>query len=217
MPYRWFLSLALGVSLALGCTTPAPLAEEVTGSDEPLVYLRAEADRALFLEREVERLHRDLETAEEALVAIESGLRSNYNRATAVSALAEARISLQRAQAELPYLPDVVAEAQGKLEKADSQLAEGHLGAAICFATRAHRIAQSAIDDARDASGRPDVHFIAGSRVHLREGPSLEYAIAGLLHRGTPVFPERSHDDWLLLRTVRGRVGWVQASLVSKR
>ncbi|MGI9431262.1 MAG: SH3 domain-containing protein [Myxococcota bacterium] len=213
--------LALVLTLALGCATPPnepsePIAKAtVTTPDESLVYLRAEADRAIFLEREVERLRDDLEAAEEALIAVESGLNSSYTRATAVSALAEARISVQRAEAELPYLPEVVAEAHGKLEKADSQLAEGHLGAAICFATRAHRISQSAVDDALEASGQPDVRFIAGNRVNLREGPSTEHAVAGQLHRGTPVFPERAREDWLLLRTVRGRVGWVHAPLVS--
>jgi hypothetical protein len=221
MPNSLRFPLALAFSLALGCATPpaepAPEREQAAGPDESVIYLRAEADRALFLEREVERLHRDLEAAEEALVAIESGLRSSYNRATAVSALAEARISLQRAEVELPYLPEVVSEARGKLEQADSQLAEGHLGAAICFATRAQRIAQSAVDDARSATEDPDAHFIAGSRVNLREGPSLEHAIAGQLHRGTPVFPEAEREEWLLLRTVRGRVGWVHASLVSGR
>lgn len=217
MRSRLLYPIVLG--LALACATPPekePLLSGAAPPDEALIYLRAEADRALFLDREVERLRRDLDAAEEALVAIESGLRSSYNRATAVSALAEARISLQRAEAELPYLPEVVDQARGKLARADSQLAEGHLGAAICFATRAQRIAQSAVDDARDASGRPDAHFIAGSRVNLREGPSLEAAIAGQLHRGTPVFPERARDDWLLLRTARGRVGWVHASLVAK-
>ena len=212
------LPTALGLALALGCasTRQSPNETAEMGPDESLVYLRAEADRALFLDREVERLRRDLESAEKALVAVESGLGSSYTRATAVSALAEARISLQRAEAELPYLPEVVAEARAKLERADSQLAEGHLGAAIFFATRAQRIAQSAVDDARDASQRPDAHFISGDRVNLREGPSLGHAVAGQLHRGTPVFPERSRDEWLLLRTVRGRVGWVHASLVSE-
>jgi len=211
------LSFALALILALGCTTTPEepsIAAPVT-PDESRVYLRAEADRALFLEREVERLRDDLESAEEALIAIESGLNSSYTRATAVSALAEARISVQRAEAELPYLPEVVAEAHRKLTKADSQLAEGHLGAAICFATGAHRISQNAVDDARKAAGQPEVRFIAGSRVNLREGPSTEHAIAGQLHRGTPVFPERARADWLLLRTAQGRVGWVHTPLVS--
>lgn len=208
-------SFALALILALGCaTTPEEPSITVT-PDESLVYLRAEADRALFLEREVERLRDDLESAEEALIAVESGLNSSYTRATAVSALAEARISVQRAEAELPYLPEVIAEAHRKLTKADSQLAEGHLGAAICFATGAHRISQSAVDDARKAAGQPDVRFIAGTRVNLREGPSTEHAIAGQLQRGTPVFPERARAEWLLIRTVQGRVGWVHAPLVS--
>jgi hypothetical protein len=217
MPKRFFCPIVL--ALALGCSTvpeAEPSVSDAAETDETLIRLRAEADRALFLDREVERLRRDLEAAEDALVAIESGLRSSYNRATAVSALAEARISLQRAEAELPYLPEVIDEARGKLEKADSQLGEDHLGAAIFFATRAQRITQSAVDDARGASDRPDAHFITGSRVNLREGPSLEHTIAGQLHRGTPVFPERARDDWLLLRTVRGRVGWVHTSWVAK-
>jgi hypothetical protein len=221
MPIRCRALFPVCLAMSLGCAStreqaPEPDRTAAQADAEALVYLRAEADRAIFLEREVERLRRDLEAAEEVLVAVESGLASSYTRATAVSALAEARISLQRAEAELPYLPDVVTQARGKLEQADSQLAEGHLGAAICFATRAQGIAQGALDDASGASRNPDAYFVSGARVNLREGPSLEHGVVSIVHRGLPVFPVREEGEWLLVRTVRGRVGWVHASLLAR-
>src|SRR5262245_42254894 len=62
------------------------------------IYRQAQAERIRTLEREVARLRADLDEAESAMVAIESGLRGPQTRADAVSALAEARISVERAR-----------------------------------------------------------------------------------------------------------------------
>jgi len=58
------------------------------------------------------------------------------------------------------------------------------------------------------------VRRISAGRVNLREGPSLEHGVLTVLGRGTPVFPERSEAEWMLVRTSGGRAGWVHASLV---
>jgi hypothetical protein len=105
----------------LACAAP-PSAEPPTSSEPTIgedVYRRAESDRAGRLQQEVDRLRDDLRRAEEALVAVESGLRSRNGRADAVSSLAQARIEVERASQEAPWRGSEITEARAKLDEAD--------------------------------------------------------------------------------------------------
>ena len=59
-----------------------------------------------------------------------------------------------------------------------------------------------------------DRRFVHGALVNLRAGPSLDYRVIDRLPKRTPVFPERSHRDWKLVRTPSGQVGWVHDALL---
>jgi hypothetical protein len=181
---------------------------------ESEVYARAQAERTEFLGREVDRLHADLQQAERSIVDLESGLRGLHTRADAVSAVAEARISLDRVGRRVPWQHQRVAEARAKLEEADRQLATDHLGAAIFFASRAQRITES-LQAEIDQVAKWDVHRVTrGDRVNLRSGPSRESKIVGVLARQMPLYPERELSDWTLVRTPEGRIGWVHRTLL---
>lgn len=212
------LAPALALVSVLACATPRPVAVVAPAPlpappDDRHVYEQAERDRARLLEREVERLVTDLEAAEQALVSAESGLRGEASRADAVSTLAGARIQVDRARQEAPW-QETLAEATEKLEEAQSQIEAERFGAAIFFARRAERIAGRAQEEAGLAQRDEGARRIAGDRVNLREGPSTGDGVIAVLGRGTPVFPEREQAEWLLIRTARGRVGWIHASLV---
>jgi hypothetical protein len=208
--------LLLGACL-LGCQTgggacPPEAASPVIGSD---VYRRAHVSRSEFFEREVERLRADLRQAEESIVAMESGLRGFQSRADAVSALAEARIALDRVERKVPWRQDQVNEARGKLAEAANQLERGHVGSAVFFASRAERITNNLVDEARQVEQWSDRRLVdGGAFVNLRAGPSLDYRVIDQLPKRTPVFPERTHQDWKLVRTPAGQVGWVHESLL---
>jgi hypothetical protein len=178
------------------------------------VSRRSEGERLDRLEREIERLRADLEKAEDALATPESGPRGTPLQADAVSTLAEARIEVDRAEQEVPWRAGTAAEARSKLDEAERQLAEGRSGSAVLFASRATRIATALRAEARRVEGTPEVRFIQGRRVNLRSAPSSQAAVKTVLSGGLPVFPERAEKDWLRVRTVSGRVGWVHASLV---
>jgi hypothetical protein len=175
-------------------------------------YRRAEAERVDFFEREVERLRADLQQAEESLVAMESGLRSFQSRAEAVSALAEARITLERVGPRVPWRRERVEEAHSKLAEASRQLQSGHVGSAMFFASRAQRITESLQAEVRQVAGWSQKSFVAGDAVELHTAPSAEADVVHTLVAHTPVFPERSRSDWTLVRTPSGRIGWVRAS-----
>lgn len=193
---------------------PAP---EPTPRIDPEVYQRAEVERSEFFEREVERLRADLRQAEESIVALESGLRDFHSRADAVSALAEARIALERVSRSVPWRTERVREARDKLDEAGRQLEAEHVGAAVFFVSRARRITRTLRAEARQVALWSERRVIRAERVHLRAGPSTEHRVVETLRRETPVFPERTVEGWTLVRTPDGRVGWVHASLLGRR
>ncbi len=159
----------------------------IEGPFDAASYRRAEAERIEFFEREVERLRADLRQAEESLVAMESGLRGFQSRADAVSALAEA----------------------------SRQLQSGHVGSAVFFASRAQRITQNLQAEVRQVAGWSQRSLVLEDEVELRTAPSGEADVVDRLVADTPVFPERSRNDWTLVRTPSGRIGWVHASRLS--
>src|SRR5262245_63385813 len=146
-PRALLLVLCLG---ALGCEgigpslgrpwgkqTPPPPSVAETEHPEVEIYRRAEAERVEFFERELARLREDLARAEASIVAIESGLRGAQTRADAVSAVAEARIAVDRVSRQVPWRQERVQEAESKLQEARRQLDAEHIASAIFFASRA--------------------------------------------------------------------------------
>ena len=217
-----YVALLAAAALAAGACGPFRMriddvSEQVVPAPpiESEVYERAEMERIEFYEREVERLHADLRQAEESLVAMESGLRGFQSRADAVSAVAEARIALERVGPRVPWRHEQVSEARGKLEEASRQIEEGHVGSAVFFASRAHRITESLREEAGQVDAWQDKRIVLGVMVNLRAGPSTHHRVVGVLGEETPVFPERHAGSWTLVRTPRGRVGWVHASLLT--
>jgi deoxyribodipyrimidine photolyase len=135
-------------------------------------YRRAEAERVEFFERQVERLRADLRQAEESLVAMESGLRGFQSRADAVSALAEARIALERVRPRVPWRRDRVEEAQTKLVEASRQLQAGHVDSAVFFSSRAQRIAENLQAEVRQVASWSQKSLVLGDGLELRTAPS---------------------------------------------
>ena len=218
-------ALALAASLTLaGCALFAPPPPPPPPAPEPMpervdvaVYRRVATERAELLERENERLRADLRAAEETLLAVESGMRGTQRRAEAVSVLAEARIQVDRAAQRAPWRASTAAEARKKLEEADRQLADGHLGSAIFFVSRATRIAAGLDAEADLVARSPGTRSVKPRRANLRAEPSTESAVLDVLPGQLPVFVEATEGEWVLVRTVSGQVGWLRADLLATR
>jgi hypothetical protein len=210
----------LAALLLSACARPpaaVPSAAAIPSPPPPEVYRRADDDRVKALEREQERLREDLRAAEEALVAIESGMRGSLTRAQAVSGLAEARIQVDRAAQRSPWRAATLVEARAKLDEAERQLAQGHIGSTIFFVSRASRIAATLLAEASQVEKNPATRFVRAGRVNLRSAPTLESPVVAVLPAGLPVFPESEHAGWMLVRTASGDVGWVHAPLLRGR
>jgi hypothetical protein len=196
---------------------PPAAADAETPAADAAVYRRADADRLKLLELEVERLRADLRAAEETLMAVDSGLRRAQTRAEAVSRLAEARIRVDRAGESAPWRQDSVAEARQKLDEAERELAADHVGSAVFLVSRAARIAETLIAEAELAAREASTRYVGGARVNLRAEPTTDAAVVAVLPRELPVFPEAESGEWLLVRTVTGKVGWIHAPLLRAR
>jgi hypothetical protein len=216
----WRPALGLGACLLLtGCALPAPPPAPAPPPErvDVAVYRRVATQRVELLERENERLRADLRSAEQTLLAVESGMRGTQRRAEAVSMLAEARLKVDRAARRAPWRAGTAAEAREKLDEAERQLADGHLGSAIFFVSRAKRIAAGLDAEADLVARSPGVRSVKPRRANLRAEPSTESAVVDVLPARFPVFVEATEGEWALVRTVSGRVGWVREDLLAAR
>jgi len=205
---------------SLGEAEPPAAATDAAAADsarDAEIFREAQREQIHALEREVTRLRAELHEAEAAMVSIESGLRGAQTRADAVSALAEARIAVERARASAPWRRAEIAELTDKLEEAERQFQSGNAGSAVFFASRAKRVANALAEEARRSAGASGTRRIAAARANLRAGPSTTDAVLAVLSQSTPVLPQRSSGEWVLVRTPDGDAGWVHASLLDAR
>lgn len=193
-----------------------PVPVSATYSDGELVR-RAETDRLSALEREVERLKMDLERAEDALIAVESKLRTGHSRAAAVSALAEAHMQLNRASRVAPWQSKTISEARDKLKIAQKHIDEGYFGTAVFFVYRANRMVEDLRYEASIIENSTQAMFINRPKVNLRSGPSTHTEVLRILVEGTPVVKEKQMKEWVLVRTLGGAVGWIHRTLLTSK
>ncbi|MFZ0487250.1 MAG: SH3 domain-containing protein [Arenicellales bacterium] len=214
------LGAVLCASLAACAEAPAKPPSQ-TDEEPPAVEAefvhKADEERVRALEREVDRLKADLVRAEDALVTVESRLQSSYSRANTVSSLAEAHMQLNKASGIAPWQSHKIEEAQHKLDIAQKQIDNEYFGAAMFFIYRANRIVEELNYEVKLVETTPQTMFINRPRVNLRSGPSTEDEVLTVLAKGAPVIRETRQDDWILIRTLTGFVGWVYHSLVTSK
>ena len=211
---------AAGCLLLASCGAVPPKPSPDAGQPpeiEPDVVQRMDDKRIQALEREVKRLKTDLLRAEHALVAVESRLESSYSRANAVSSLAEAQMQLNKASRVAPWRSRKIEQARDKLAVAQKHIDNEYFGAAMFFVYRANRIVEELNHEARIVEATPEAMFINGTRVNIRSGPSTDDEILAVLGQGTPVIRETHQDNWVLVRTLTGMLGWVHESLVTNK
>jgi hypothetical protein len=170
---------------------------------------KANVARIEQLDTEIERLQSDLAQAEKTLITAESSLTGAHTRAQAVRAIAEARAQIEHAELEAPWRAREAGEARRKLEEADRHLRADRFGASILFASRAKRVANDIKAEARAVRTGKQAKQIGARSVRLRAHATSKSKLIETLDPRTPVFPEKVHGKWVLVRSLSGKVGWV--------
>ncbi len=173
---------------------------------------KASVARIAQLEGELERFKSDLDQAEKALITAESSLTGAHTRAQAVRAIAEARTQIENAELDAPWRKAEAQDARRKVEEADRQLRAKRFGASILFASRAKRIARGLAAEARSVRISKKAKQTGSRPVRLRARASSKSKLIATLQSHTPVFPEKVHGSWVLVRSLSGTVGWVPTS-----
>lgn len=168
------------------------------------------------LARDAERLRADIRDAEQALVSLESGLKGMHTRADAVSALADARILVDRAAQQAPWRRDSIERAREKLAEAERHIEEDYLGSAVFFTARGRRLAEEVLAQAQALREDDSTLFVRPDRANVRLQPSVEAEVVVVLQRGTPVTVRGREDGWAQIVTRDDSGGWIFGRLLSE-
>jgi hypothetical protein len=190
--------------------------EALLAAEQAELFRQAETDRAKHLSSEIARLQTDLETAESALVEVESGIAGSNGRADAVSSLAVTRIQVERAASRGPWREVDIAGAREKLEEAERQVDEGRFGTALFFVYRARRVAEGVLAEATQVMEAGNARLIRAKRVNLRVGPATDETVLSVLHADTPVVPQAREGDWALVQVTGGAAGRLHVSFLGE-
>lgn len=230
-------TVLLAVTLLAGCASQPQTADKASDSDyvprERLETVQTELEAAqreiarLRLQlaqeqqrnerslRNTERLRADIRDAEEALVTLESGLKGLHTRADAVSALADARIVVTRAARQAPWRKSSIELAREKLAEAERHIEEEYFGSAVFFTVRGRRIAEEALELARELRKDPSARFVRVNRANVRAGSSTDTPVVTVLEQGTPVHARGEDRDWIQIVTPDDQGGWIHGNLLT--
>ena len=200
--------------------TNSRLKEEIESSKLDLARKNADIKNrdqlVKLLEGEVASLKSDLEYVEKQFVSFERRLTRKETKASAVSAVADVRILIDKMRAEPGAEVDAetLVEVEEKLATASQLTEKRNYSAAVYYASRAMRILNRTEHrvSAREISRNSLV--VSVSRANLRSGPGPKHAVVSKLDYGTAVLQLAAKDDWLKVRTMSGQLGWIHKSLL---
>lgn len=222
--------LACSLPYLLGCTAfsgsrrvqsdaareNAKLKEQLAASNDLIVKLTADVESQSvnieFLEAELRRTRDVLEYAEAQFISLEKGLQSHETKASAVAALAEARLAYDKRLREDPKAARLsnVRQARERIEKSDELIPQRRFAAAVYFARRAVRLLH-------EAPPKRDFLIVSVNQANMRGGPGLAYGVVEQLTIGTVLIRMEKNSPWYKVKTRDGDAGWIHESVVVAR
>lgn len=174
--------------------------------------LRAEVQET---RRALARLDHELGESQRELARLAAELRPVRSRAEVVSALADARVALDRVGEDAAtWESSRINEGREQLSEAERHLAADRVGSALFFVLRARRIATD-IREYRELVARDaDMKYVRVDQANVRTEPSMDGAIVTVLGRATPIRSLGRDDGWMRILAPDGQYGWIYGNLV---
>jgi len=195
------------------------LSEKLRSCKLDLAKSRAEfQSQALLnelLKEELVLTKSDLDQVEKQFVSLERRLRVEESKASAVSAVAEVQLLLEKTQKEHPELAGTALfeEAQEKLLTSDEMVRMRNYAAAAYYANRSMRLLNQ-LERRKNIGSDGTTWIVSVNRANLREGPGGQYEVVTQLKYGTVIVQLSAADDWYQVRTKDGASGWLHHSVI---
>ena len=181
--------------------------------------LRRERERLAqsnaILQDELNWAHEDFKLVEKQFVAFEEQMASNYGKASAVTATAEARIRYDRMQRDRLFsASDTTAtHVLGLIKTAERLNRDQNYTASLFFAERADHMMSGAERRARLGILPASVSVVVDS-ANLRNGPGQDYDVVERLGLEATLVCLDLSGGWYHVRASSGAEGWIHSSVV---
>lgn len=164
------------------------------------------------LQSELQHTRAVLEYVERQFVSLEQGLQSYETKASAVAALAEARLGYDKVVKDDPGAAKrpAVAEALEKIQKSDEMIPKQRYAASVYFAKRALRLLE-------EHGKGGNVRIVTVNEANMRRGPGLDYDVVTRVALGTVLIELEHQSPWYRVETESGMSGWVHESVTALR
>jgi len=201
-------------------TENALLRDDVKTKDLDIAKLSADLEyqkeKTRHFEQLCQNIQEDLTQAEKQFVSIEERLQLKESKASAVAALAEAKLAYDKYKFKHGEDSDaeLLAEVEQKLAESGRLIEKENYAASVYYSKRANKMLE------RSSSTRPylrvqgETRIVSVTTANLRNGPGLTHQIIGRLNFGTVLIQEKQSDDWLKVATEQGLQGWIHSDLI---
>ncbi|MFH1755501.1 MAG: SH3 domain-containing protein [Candidatus Latescibacterota bacterium] len=198
----------------------ARLRDELIMRDLDITKLTADLDyhkkRNQHLELLCKNLQQDLTQAEKQFISIEKRLQLKESKASAVSALAEAKLAYNRFQpnSNMSFDPQLLAEIDQKLAESAQLIQIENYTAAVYYAKRALRMLERSANTHEYIRRDGERRVVSVARANLRSGPGLDHDVIAHLAFGTVLVQVEKANDWSKIEAPNGVTGWIHYKLI---
>jgi hypothetical protein len=187
---------------------------DITKLNADLAY---EKDRSRQLEQLCRSIQQDLAQAERQFISIEHRLQLKETKASAVSALAEAKLAFDKFKSinggtgvDLESLQEI----ERKLEESGQLIQKENYAASVYYSKRVHRMMERSATFKTYSRGQRETRIVSVPKANLRDGPGLDHGVIAQLSFGTLILQVERLEDWSRIETQDGIEGWVHHELI---
>jgi len=155
----------------------------------------------------LDRTYEVLEYAETQFISLERGIQQDETKASAVAAIAEGQLALEKKLSNPHRDPEIMDAAKDKLERSDELLNHKRYAASVYFAQRALRLLEQTRGEVQE------IRVVSVDSANLRSGPGITFDVVGRLPLGTVLMQIDSNSAWFHVETKNGGNGWIHESV----